>query len=281
VSRKAFDKRWKDWVRQNVARGCSLDEMSRILAAEGFHRGVIERELGYAPPEEPAPASDPAPLSGTSIRIPRLERFAAPGIELYTAENFLDASECEALIAGIKANLRPSTISSAEYEPDAFFRTSRTCDLSASIPVVARVDHKICAGLRISPSYAEPTQGQYYEAGQEFKRHTDYFEAHELERFCTQTWGQRNWTFMVYLNEPDGGGETEFVEVGLTVRPRTGLAVLWNNLRPNGRPNPLTMHRGAPVTAGNKAIITKWFRLPRVHNPEPISRWSTWGWKEA
>jgi prolyl 4-hydroxylase len=255
--------------------------MFRILVGEGFHRSVVERELGYAPPEEPAPAPGPSPVTGIAIRIPQLERFASPRIELYTAKNFLDASECRALIASIKANLRPSTISSAGYEPDAFFRTSRTCDLSASIPVVASVDHKICSALRISPSYAEPTQGQYYEAGQEFKRHTDYFEARELERFCTPAWGQRSWTFMVYLNEPEAGGETEFVDVGLTVRPRTGLAVIWNNLLPDGKPNPATMHCGAPVKSGDKAIITKWFRTPRVRNAEQTSRWSSWGWKGA
>jgi prolyl 4-hydroxylase len=39
--------------------------------------------------------------------------------------------------------------------------------------------------------------------------------------------------------------------------------VLWNNLRPDGAPNYDTLHQGAPVRAGYKAIVTKWFRRAR------------------
>jgi len=67
---------------------------------------------------------------------------------------------------------------------------------------------------------------------------------------------------MVYLNEPQSGGETRFVEVDLTVKPKLGMAVLWNNLLPSGNPNYFTRHQGMPVTAGMKVIITKWFRMP-------------------
>jgi prolyl 4-hydroxylase len=48
------------------------------------------------------------------------------------------------------------------------------------------------------------------------------------------------------------------------VRPKTGLAVIWNNLYPVGRTNYDTLHHGTPVKAGYKAIITKWFRHPRA-----------------
>jgi prolyl 4-hydroxylase len=39
------------------------------------------------------------------------------------------------------------------------------------------------------------------------------------------------------------------------------MALLWNNLRADGTPNPDTLHSGAPVTSGHKVIITKWFRI--------------------
>jgi prolyl 4-hydroxylase len=65
---------------------------------------------------------------------------------------------------------------------------------------------------------------------------------------------------MVYLNEGMGGGGTCFTELGHTFEPRTGLAVLWNNLKQDGTPNTFTKHSGEPVTSGHKIIITKWFR---------------------
>ena len=56
------------------------------------------------------------------------------------------------------------------------------------------------------------------------------------------------------------GGGTRFTSLNHTFQPKAGLAVLWNNLRPDGTGNPATMHSGEPVTKGHKVIITKWFR---------------------
>jgi prolyl 4-hydroxylase len=125
------------------------------------------------------------------------------------------------------------------------------------------LDERICGAMGIDPKFAEPSQGQYYDIAQEFKPHTDYFEPYELERNSTPTLGQRTWTFMIYLNDVESGGETEFVNVGLKIPPKAGTAVLWNNLRRDGTPNYDTLHHGTPVRAGYKAIITKWFRRPR------------------
>ena len=261
--KKPLNDEWRTWIRHNVARGCSRDELFRILAKEGFDLVEIGSELGPTPNTAPtpstAPASDTAPKAAL---LPGLQRHGAPLLELYTAENFVDARVCTALVELIKAHLRPSTISS-EGAPEASFRTSRTCDLDERYPVVRDLNRRICAALDASPAYAEATQGQYYEVTQEFKAHTDYFETYELERFSTATWGQRTWTFMVYLNEPQAGGETRFVDGGFAFKPKLGQALIWNNLQPDGLPNPHTLHQGMPVTSGAKAIITKWFRRPR------------------
>jgi prolyl 4-hydroxylase len=247
MPKRQLDDEWIAWIRHNLARGCSKDELFRILVREGFDLNAIHAQLHGAP---------------KAALLPGLRRHESPLAELYTVEDFLDPRACAALVELIKAGLRPSTISTDD--PDLAFRTSRTCDLDESDPVVNELNRRICAAMDTSPSYAEPTQGQYYEVSQEFKAHTDYFEAYELERFSSATWGQRTWTFMVYLNEPERGGETHFVRIGLRVRPKAGLAVIWNNLLPEGRPNPNTLHQGMPVISGNKAIITKWFRRPRT-----------------
>jgi prolyl 4-hydroxylase len=266
---KPLNDEWRTWIRHNLARGCSRDELSRILVKEGFDLFTIGRELCETPNAESARDTAPTPnmapvqdIAPKAALLPGLQRHGAPRVELYTAENFLDARTCAALVELIKVGLRPSTISS-EGAPEASFRTSRTCDLDERYPVVRDLNRRICAALDASPAYAEATQGQYYEVGQEFKAHTDYFEAYELERFSTATWGQRSWTFMVYLNEPHIGGETRFVDAGLAFKPKLGQAVIWNNLQPDGQPNPHTLHQGVPVTSGAKAIITKWFRRPR------------------
>lgn len=263
--KKPLNDEWRAWIRLNVARGCSRDELARILLNEGFDFVAIGTELGLMASTPPA-ASPPRLQQDTAPKaalLPGLQRHGEPLLELYTADQFLDVRTCKALVELIKASLRPSTISS-QGAPEAGFRTSRTCDLDERYPVVRDLNRKICAALGADPAYAEASQGQYYEVSQEFKAHTDYFESYELERFSTATWGQRSWTFMVYLNEPQAGGETSFVDAGLSFKPKLGQAVIWNNLRPDGQPNPHTLHQGAPVASGAKAIITKWFRRPRA-----------------
>ena len=266
---KQFDSRWRTWLRHNIDRGCSKDELFTILIKEGFEPIEIQHEMKYSPEMSstatiPSPPLESAAHAGPSkALLPGLRRHESPLLELYTVDDFLNQKACERLVQLIKARLRPSTISHAGA-PDKTFRTSRTCDLDGSNPIVGKLDRDICAAMKLSASYAEPSQGQYYEVGQEFKPHTDYFETYELGKFSTPTLGQRSWTFMVYLNEPQGGGATAFTNAGFAVQPRTGRAVIWNNLGADGQPNPDTIHQGTPVLAGNKAIITKWFRCPRT-----------------
>lgn len=257
MAKTVFDEEWKSWVRHNVERGCSTDELFRILLDAGFEYEAAARELGYKP-SHPAPGPDPELL-------PTLKKIqAVRPVELYTAEDFLDARHCARIIELMQAHLRPSTIT-VENEPDKYFRRSKTCDLGAADdPTVRSLDARICEALRISAALAEPTQAQCYDVGDEFKAHTDYFESYELEKFSTPALGQRTWTFMIYLNEPEAGGATAFNDLGIEIEPKTGMAVIWNSLHPNGQPNPHTLHQGTPVKAGYKAIVTKWFRNPRL-----------------
>jgi prolyl 4-hydroxylase len=163
------------------------------------------------------------------------------------------------LIERIDAKRRPSEI--ADDTGIANFRTSETCDLDWRDPLVAEVDRRIAELLGLSLTASEPLQGQRYAPGQEFKPHTDTFEpgGYDFYVYTTDT-GQRTWTAMIYLNEPEDGGATRFKTIGKTVQPETGKLLAWNNLLPNGRPNPATLHQGMRVRRGTKYIVTKWFR---------------------
>ena len=58
--------------------------------------------------------------------------------------------------------------------------------------------------------------------------------------------------FFTQLTDVPAGGATVFPFLGLSVRPQKGMALLWYNLRPNGSPDPLTLHSACPVLIGNK-----------------------------
>ena len=154
---------------------------------------------------------------------------------------------------------RPSEIS--DDVGIANFRTSETCDLDWRDPLVAQVDAKIAALLGLPLAASEPLQGQRYAPGQEFKPHTDTLEPGGYDFYVhTADTGQRTWTAMVYLNEPEEGGATRFKTIGKTIQPESGKLLAWNNLLPGGTPNPATLHQGMKVRRGVKYVLTKWFR---------------------
>lgn len=190
---------------------------------------------------------------------PGVRRVPSPGIELFDRLGFLPAELCAALIALIDEDRRPSTI--ADPNGDEAFRTSETCDLAPTEPAVRELEARLLALHGIDPAHGEPVQGQRYAVGQEFKAHTDYFESggQDFERFCSVA-GQRTWTFMIYLNHVAAGGATRFKAIGKTIQPDPGKLVCWNNRRPDGSPNPATLHHGMKVRAGVKYVITKWYR---------------------
>jgi prolyl 4-hydroxylase len=190
---------------------------------------------------------------------PGVRRVPSPRIELFTVPGFLLGELCDALMALIDANRRPSTI--ADPNGDHYFRTSETCDLAPDEPAVEALEVRLRALTGIDPAHGEPVQGQRYEVGQEFKAHTDYFEpgGQDFAKYCSVA-GQRTWTFMAYLNDVDAGGATRFKVIDKTFQPRRGMLVGWNNHRPDGSLNPATLHHAMKVRKGLKYVITKWYR---------------------
>jgi prolyl 4-hydroxylase len=173
--------------------------------------------------------------------------------------DFLDSDTCAALIERIDERRRPSEIS--DDIGIANYRTSETCDLDWRDPLVAQVDTKIGNLLGLPLAASEPLQGQRYAPGQEFKPHTDTFEPGGYDFYVhTAETGQRTWTAMIYLNEPEEGGATRFKTIGKTIQPESGKLLAWNNLLPDGTPNPATLHQGMKVRRGVKYVLTKWFR---------------------
>ncbi|HEX7855969.1 MAG TPA: 2OG-Fe(II) oxygenase [Sphingobium sp.] len=199
-----------------------------------------------------------ASLSGPTLR-PGVQRFPGRTVDLYMARNFLSVDECAQLTDKIDAVRQPSTI--ADANGDTAFRTSETCYLDGSDPLIAALDRRLCDFAGVAPIHGEPLQGQRYAVGQEFKAHTDYFEPTgvDYETYCSRS-GNRTWTLMVYLNEPDAGGATRFPKLGKSFQPETGKLLCWNNRRTDGSLNGDTLHHGMKVRAGTKYIITKWFR---------------------
>lgn len=197
---------------------------------------------------------------GSRLRAhPGAQRSPGSSLDLFVLRNFLDPQLCSELVQRIEANRRPSTIT--DDLGISGFRTSETCDLIGDDPAVRSAEQAIADLLGLPIAFAEPLQGQRYAVGQEFKPHTDTFEPSRPEYYeHVGLSGQRTWTAMAYLNQPAAGGATRFKAIGKTIQPETGKLLVWNNLLPDGRPNPATLHQGMKVRQGVKYVLTLWFR---------------------
>jgi len=215
-------------------------------------------KVGFVHGDQPVTGHE-ADIAVNLLSNKGIQKVPSPKLDLFIMRNFLTTEECAQLIERIDTNRRPSTVS--DYNGDAQFRTSETCDLAAADPLVARIKQRIVNFTGLDDAHGEPMQGQRYAVGQEFKAHTDYFEpqGEDYHKYCSIA-GQRTWTVMIYLNEPEAGGATRFKAIDKIVQPETGKLLAWNNRRLDNTPNPSTIHHGMKVRAGTKYVITQWFR---------------------
>jgi len=308
-----FDSSWKEWIHHNIRQGCDKEGMVKILLKNDFYPELILNEMKYQPSSievlnairektdtqlfKPSFLDQGSfhydflsePKSNTNINndmgtlddvsLPFAKRIETDKVHMYVIDDFLTNKECDKVVARIRKKCRPSTITNSS-ESDTSFRTSKTCDLSyVSDGFIDDLDRRISDYMGYEVERAEGIQGQYYQEGDQFKTHTDYFEpdTQEYKDFANQM-GQRTWTFMIYLNDVPEGGHTEFTKLGLKFRPKKGQAVTWNSIDEKGEVNPNTLHWAKPILKGEKFVITKWFRtqgslinpfIPYLHNKIP------------
>ncbi len=175
-------------------------------------------------------------------------------------KNFLTQEECQELIKLIDADHKRSEVVEGGTDRSAVseVRTSSTCNLSNSNPLVLKVHKKISDYLGIDIKYGESLQGQLYEVGQFFKPHQDFFSGVAYEKHCKAS-GNRTHTFMIYLNDDFQGGGTHFPTLEKTVEPEQGKGLWWYNMK-DGELQNQYMHEGVSVDSGKKYIITSWWR---------------------
>ena len=266
---------WIDWLNENISKNQKKDGLFKILLMHGFSFDAIKAQMNYEPSIPLDELNDPlatnSALEMNNISFTQLNTYAdkplltsnavkldTDKLEIFYIDNFLNNDECSHIINAIRSKLRPSELASPDN--DKFFRTSSTCDLAElNDEIIKNVDDKICNLLLIENCLSEPIQGQYYEVGQEFKPHTDFFEDYEL-KINGGALGQRSYTVMIYLNATEEGGETTFPLINEEFSPSEGKAIIWCNLNTDMSPNAFSVHHAKQVRKGYKAIITKWFR---------------------
>ena len=266
---------WRQWLDYNINHGADKEKLLEQSVAHGYDkneilsiltRKVIKPRMGISEEQTGLNFVQWArPNFISPNQQPRAWKIDTDIVQMYEIPNFLSESECRLIINEINMSLSRSTVTGGGQSE---YRTSRTCYLKTHNNVLStNLDERICELFGTTDDFSEGLQGVRYDPGQYFKEHTDWFEPGTVH-YDTNTipGGQRTWTVMIYLNQPEKGGHTFFKNLDRSFVPITGTALLWNNLYPTGEGNPFTLHEALPVEKGNKYIITKWLRSQTGRN---------------
>jgi prolyl 4-hydroxylase len=113
----------------------------------------------------------------------------------------------------------------------------------------------------IALTHHEPPNVISYEPGQQFEPHYDYVDpAAPNFQMELMLQGQRVATIITYLNEDFDGAETAFPRLNWRFKGRTGDALVFFNVSPDGKVDPRTLHAGLPPTRGRKWVLSQWLR---------------------
>ncbi|HEV7479267.1 MAG TPA: 2OG-Fe(II) oxygenase [Roseiarcus sp.] len=127
--------------------------------------------------------------------------------------------------------------------------------------VMTLVQERLARASRLMVHQQEPPFLLSYEPGQQYLPHFDFLDP-GVASFGGQleVMGQRVATCLTWLNDDYEGGETEFPRIGFRHRGRPGDAMLFLNVTPDHRPDPLTLHAGLAPTRGRKWLLSHWVR---------------------
>ena len=113
-----------------------------------------------------------------------------------------------------------------------------------------------CFREHVAPRYNcqfrsyEPVQFLGYPVGGHYLGHNDG----ESYNFETRQWDRcmdRDVSFLFYLNDQYGGGELEFYDLGLTIKPKKGMMIAFPSYKDFA-------HKVHPVTWGHRYSLVSW-----------------------
>ena len=270
------------WIVAQTEAGCRPEDVLAAMHDSGWAEAVaaaaLEQTLRERLAELDAETGAAAPAARAS-KVPEPDLAGAPAVLLAGGRQarglatlqrprvvgfggLLSDDECRGLMALAEPRLlRSETVDNATGGSEV--NAARTSDgmffERGEAPLITAVEQRIAELLRWPLDHGEGLQVLRYRPGAQYRPHHDYFDpAHPGTARILQRGGQRVGTLVMYLNAPEGGGATTFPDVGLEVAPVRGNAVFFSYDR--AHPATGTLHGGAPVTAGEKWVATKWLR---------------------
>ena len=176
---------------------------------------------------------------------------------IFTIDNFLSDEECEFVMEiSKKRNFTRAYV--LDDNKGTIIDESRTnyCNTISNNDdiFIQYIVDKVSSTIKFPSKNAESIELLRYNKKQEFKHHYDGFKQSYNSK------NQRILTALVYLNDVEQGGETDFKNLNLSIKPEKGkLLVFQNCLKDNQTIHPNSFHAGLPVLKGEKFAFNLWY----------------------
>lgn len=206
-------------------------------------------------------------------------KFDRPVAQIHVVEDFASLEECKAMEESVVGRLGVATtedgkggsrVNENRKAMQAYIEPDWSQESLGDDPIL-RLDRRIfdytnhVLGLNISVLGQEPLMSiQYFGRG---------LNDTEPDRYTSHCDGKcdgnplmhasRMATMVIYCTVPEKGGQTNFRNAGVTVKPKVGSGLFFSYVNPSTKitDRGYTTHSGCPVFQGEKKIITQWIRL--------------------
>ena len=184
---------------------------------------------------------------------------------------FTEDEVCSWLIERARRNLRRALVYDAAQGQDIadHMRTNTAAgfDLMSADLVQVALQYRMAMSVGLPIDNMEGPTVLHYEVGEEITNHYDFLNPGSPNyRDEISRRGERIITFLVYLNDDYGGGETEFPKLGIRHKGKRREGLLFVNALPSGPPDLRMVHAGTPPTSGEKWIVSQFIRNRAVLN---------------
>lgn len=110
-----------------------------------------------------------------------------------------------------------------------------------------------------------------YDKDGKFKSHYDFIDPTSPANLeDLKNGGQREHTFLIYLNGDCEGGETYFPMLGKTIHPEKNKMIYWPNILTDGTQNILVKHESKKIKSGVKYLVGLWVRQQNLYTKKTL-----------
>ena len=182
----------------------------------------------------------------------KMEEIHTEGPVMFKLYNFLNEKEIELLKELAKPEMKRAAVVENNVHIVSEKRVAESTILKnedQNSPEVKKILNRIQLAFGMNIRYSENFRVASYPTSGYIYMHKDFEENNTLAE------DNRIATILIYFNESDGG-ETVFPFLNIKIQPEKGSAVIFYNMKKNGKEETLSAHGSCPILTGSKWIAT-------------------------